>query len=291
MNALIALCLLATGYGTFAFELRSARGTTLVGPLVWLQAALSAVAAVEILAALSVVAAPSGLAALRFAAAVTTLCPLICLLGAKRPQQRTWHAVVASLWVVLALPAGQALLGRAALFDVPLPWRLMLVALIVMGVANSLFTRIWLSGVLMAAGQFVLLETQLMSSAVWIDLGDQRGVWGLALMVASRLALVAAMGLRRPAIEPLDRLWLEFRDRFGMLWALRVAERVNSAAEQQDWNVVLLWAGFRTREGGHPASSLAPSTQRVLHQNLRNLLRRFVSQTWIDERLSGRGLS
>ena len=80
---------------------------------------------------------------------------------------------------------------------------------------------------------------------------------------------------RRGARQPLDRLWLDFRDLVGTLWALRVAERINTASAQCGWSARLGWHGW-TLDGPPPAA---------MERSLRMLLRRFVSPQWIDQRL------
>ncbi|MBI3468144.1 MAG: hypothetical protein HY000_34495, partial [Planctomycetes bacterium] len=44
-----------------------------------------------------------------------------------------------------------------------------------------------------------------------------------------------------------DRVWLDFRDDFGFVWAKRVQDRFNAAAGQLGWPIVLGWSGFRPR--------------------------------------------
>src|SRR5262245_21972391 len=71
------------------------RDTTLVGAWVWALGSIVAVATAEI----STASEP-----LKFAAAALTLCPAVAVLGAKRPQDRAWHWIVLSLWVVVCVP-------------------------------------------------------------------------------------------------------------------------------------------------------------------------------------------
>ena len=79
------------------------RGTTLRAPCGWSVLSLLIIVAAEVLIDLLRLGAAA--ATVRYLAATTTLCPLIGLLGAKRPQDRGWQFIVATLWVVLALPA------------------------------------------------------------------------------------------------------------------------------------------------------------------------------------------
>ena len=56
------------------------------------------------------------------------------------------------------------------------------------------------------------------------------------------------------AIEPLEQLWSDFCDQFGVVWGLRVAERINATAAQNGWNVRLTWHGL-TQSDGSPLDS------------------------------------
>ena len=136
---------------------RFVRGTTLTAPWAWAWVALLAVAGVELLAA-SVAASgpPLWLDAARYLAAVATFCPVMAVLGAKRPQDRAWQIIVASLWGVLSLPALQDLLyhyGQPVALDPA--WRGFLAILIAVGLVNYLPTRFWPSSILFGMAQLV----------------------------------------------------------------------------------------------------------------------------------------
>ena len=78
------------------------------------------------------------------------------------------------------------------------------------------------------------------------------------------------------------RLWLDFRDSFGLLWSLRVQQRLNELATQNGWDHHLTWRGFQQRSTGQPLTQIDPSIEPTLRTSLKGLLRRFVSNHWIE---------
>jgi hypothetical protein len=254
---------------------------------------------------------PAWLAPLRFIAFTSTFCPMMALFGARRPQNREWKYIVWCLWIVLALPAGWALLLHPGRFSLEPLWAFFLLALIAAGTCNFLMTRYWPSSVLYGAGQVLLVADYL----PWFS-GDPAhadpasGAMAAVTVapLAGQLFLAAALALARlvaawrrrlpsPGRMPLDRLWIDFRDSFGAVWALRVAQRTNAAASMYNWNTQLRWDGFHMTgpEGGGssyeaaalPSDTLPTETARAVERHLRSLLRRFVSPDWIDQRLAG----
>jgi hypothetical protein len=130
-------------------------------------------------------------------------------------------------------------------------------------------------------------------------------------LAAVNLALVAAWAIafrRRQAPRGMQRLWSDFRDGYGLVWGVRVVERLNVAARRQGWPVEFTWSGIRVKEpdeadnggrrAGRPAAAgpgkptanddplerLDPAVRRRIRRELRALLRRFVSAEWIAER-------
>jgi hypothetical protein len=103
--ALIAA--LAAGFGVFR-----ARGSTGM-PAAWWSVAACLALALEGLARLSgMLDDRSSLACGRLAVAALAVCPVMSLLGAKRPQHGVWQFIVASLAGIVALPAASAALVR-----------------------------------------------------------------------------------------------------------------------------------------------------------------------------------
>lgn len=280
------ITVLCCGLGVLALVLRwrSLRGTTLRAPLVWAAVALVAIAAAE--SAIAWLAVSQTFAVhLRYLAAVCTFCPLMALLGAKRPQDRGWQWVVATLVLVAALPS----LNTMAFFPASpielhgfVRWFLVL-PLWGLGLANHLPTRLWPASLLASGGQLWLLAPQ-MPEFAWLlppGLGSDLRVATAAAALAMAATLWAvAWPARRPAAQPLSQLWLDFRDGFGTVWGLRIALRFQATAKICHWPQSLTWQGLPAEE------SLPPETHLAMEQALRTLLRRFVSDDWIAARLS-----
>ncbi len=274
---------------------RRIRGTTLVWPACWAMFSLAALAAAQV--ALALDAAPSAMHSyIRYVAAATTFCPLMALLGGKRPQDRAWQLIVLSLWVVAALPALVEMAYRPSSLQLHAAWRwLLLLPLVLMGLLNYLPTRFWPSAVLAACGQVGLLGEQLPLP------GREAASWAPAHVVATvamglflLAILLVALGIPRrdPGKTSIDRLWLDFRDNFGAVWALRVAERFNASAAMYNWRVQLTWSGLRAADATEPAhedghareDDASEETAAAMQASLRSLLRRFVSPEWIARR-------
>jgi len=282
------LLLASLGLVAIAVTMRRLRGTTLIGAQCWFAASLMAIMAVEIwLASTGEMPVTSSASPHRYLAATLTFCPLMALLGAKRPQDRAWHFIVLSLWIVLAMPAMHVMLlrpGQSLMTPPALAY--FMSGLVVIGFLNRIMTTAWLSGLMFASGQAILLAPHLPIVGYAVATDQQaRVVIGIGLISGSAI-LSWWVGCRRSSNpEPLDRLWLEFRDLFGVFWALRLAERVNSAAAVQKSDLVLRWTGFQTTAGGRISERLSSDTMRIQRLGLENLLRRFVSRAWIAERL------
>ncbi|MBL9124188.1 MAG: hypothetical protein JNG90_11190, partial [Planctomycetaceae bacterium] len=155
-----------------------------------------------------------------------------------------------------------------------------------LGLANTLPTRRWPVALAASAGRTLLFAAAL----GWADPqqahSQSLALAGLALWSAS-LALEAWLPAGPPAARPIDRIWRDFRDRFGLLWGLRVAERFNASARKLQWGVRLGWQGLDV-DPHHPRTELDPDTAALVRQNLDALLRRFVSPEWLATRWENR---
>lgn len=256
--------------------------TTLVSAAWWSAAAAGAIAGVEFARA-AFPLADTWLAPLRFGAAALSFCPFVAVLGAKRPQHLAWNFVVLSLWGIVTLSALTALvMQRSNRFILGDARAWLLWVLILMGLINYLPTRNWVTALLVALGQVILFAPHLplLRGNHW--LANLPAGPSVALFVLAIALAVTARGSKsaskQSASESFDRLWLDFRDLFGLLWGLRLQERVNAASTAAKWEVELNWNGFAKK--GVPAQH-----REALRQAMTGLLRRFVSHEWIAARL------
>jgi hypothetical protein len=282
IGAVVTVVALAVGLAILYAARRAIWRTTLIGPWWWTVAALCAWAAIEMGASIRPEAV--AVAPLRLAAVTLSFCPVVALLGAKRPQHLAWNFVVLSLWAIVALPVAESLYIRG----VPQPefgdargWFLWI--LVLLGPINFIPTRYWLSSLLVAAGQVLALSPYLVP--IRRPLTGEPGLVGLVLCMFGFIAAWIAARRTRDVASGYDRLWLDFRDSFGLFWALRVQERVNAAAKQQGWDVDLAWNGLRRRSDDAPMIDIDPNAKQSLRTTIQGLLRRFVSSDWIAERL------
>src|SRR5262249_31222269 len=147
-----------------------------------------------------------------------SFCPVIALIGAKRPQHKAWNLVVFSLWAIVALPAAEAVLAHhSTRIELGAARSWFLWVLIGLTPINLLPTRFWLASLLIAPSQIVVLGPHL--ALIRRALTSESELIGLLLATAA-LASAAYVSRRKTmATNAYDRLWLDFRDTMGLFWA------------------------------------------------------------------------
>lgn len=318
---LVTLSLLSlAALGLFALLWPAVRDSTLRYAWGWTGLTLAAVLGTEWLVA-GAQSAPDAdwLIPTRYMAAVFLFCPMMSVLGSKRPHDQAWQWIVLSLWGILVLPAMEWFaVRRGATMEIHGVRGWFLVLLILMTGLHAIGTRGSLIGLLVAVAQFLMLQEHLPNVVSKLAVaGIGRQPTSLTQLLAIGLletALVVAFRLfkRPPSGQGLNRVWCDFRDQFGTLWALRIMERVNAAASAGGWRTRLEWNGFSTaaaedREGpiaattpNHPtverkepvaesyaesnAASVVSAEALACQQALWNLLRRFVTVEWSEAR-------
>ena len=282
------------------------RGSTAVPAAFWSVAACLSLAVEMGARAAGGLADPATGAAARLAVVSLSLCPAMSLLGAKRPQHGVWQLIVATLAVVLAMPAATALLMRpGSLPDLHLLGRCFMPLLVLVGWMNFAGTRRAAAVTCIAAAQLLLLRGFLPGMAMdgamdgainaATAVGTDAAAAGL-LLVGTLLAAVqactsrgglASRGRRASRRDPrptsghavaaiIDPSFLALRETLGAAWILRIAERFDTVADSRGWPCRLRFGGLES--GGDPGDTF---WHRDALRAFRALARRFVSEAWL----------
>jgi hypothetical protein len=293
IDALPPLLLATAGVYALGSAWKGFRGTTLI--VAWIAAAVSVGfwGVVALLAALAPGIPPERFSHLWYGVGIAALCPSVAVLGARRPIDRAWPIfVLLPLAAVLAVPSLSSLwsYGPDTPLQVETPMLIGFLLVLVMGSGNYLGTRYTVAALLYAAavGLVVLPSTTVARQ----NPGISENPWvlraaGTICMVAS--LLVARLSARRTAtgIPDYDRLWIDFRDAYGIVWAKRVLERVNWSAREEHWAAELTFTGLVWRKPDATEEEQRQTIERLKH-TLRWLLKRFVNDDWIESASEGR---
>ena len=215
-------------------------------------------------------------------AAILLLCPPVAVLGARRPGVRIWSAfILLPMVLVLSWPIWTILLqgGEWRGLALESPTIAAFAFVLLMGAGNYLGTRFTFPAVMYVIGGLMLFATCTGSTLL---VGERQMIARLAAVTVLEVSAVAAIfsprrGDRR---NPVNRLWYDFRDRFGLLWSLRMVERINALAMQEHWTARISLDGINeTAEGRITFNETEIATA------CRWLFRRFVDEAWIVERL------
>lgn len=204
-----------------------------------------------------------------YCALCLTGCAGVAVLGARRPHVFAWNFVVLGLFAVMLLPLVETTIlgtrsseGLRAIF---------LAATIAVGILNYLPTR------LAPAALLLMLVCQI---ELIVPFGPESSPATVVVSMDGLLAVVPWIAwicwrkrgivLKRSAF---DRLWLDFRDRWGLVWSQRVREQFNFAAQNAGWPVKLTWQGLVVRKG----ETIAGAGDREKYvETLRAILQRFL---------------
>ena len=195
-------------------------------------------------------------------------CAGVAVLGARRPGVAAWNFVVLGLLAVLLLSWAEGmLLGSAVqLGEVR---AVFLAATLATAVLNYLPTRLAPAALLLGVGCGLEMWALLEPAAAKRTLGAHP--WPAFLLVGSApWAAWAAVNTRREAVAAADRLWLHFRESYGLVWSQRVREQFNNAARHAGLPVELHWRGLIPTTASPSAETDAASLQ-----TLTALLKRF----------------
>jgi hypothetical protein len=190
----------------------------------------------------------------------------VAVLGARRPGVAAWDLVVVGLLAVMLLPLGESLfLGTPALDWLRLVF---LVGTLAVGMLNYAPTNLAFPALLLGAVCFG--ECLVLFSADLLGSPGALNVLHLSLLVVPWLGL--ALWQRTPAEHPFDRLWLDFRNCFGLFWGQRVREQFNRGAAHAGLPGYLYWHGWEQGKKDDPPTE---GQWREMQAILMALLKRF----------------
>jgi hypothetical protein len=208
-----------------------------------------------------------GLDPWRYVALSLTGAAGVAVLGARRPHVGAWNFVVVGHLAAMLLPLGENLfLGTPPHDGLRIVF---LGATLAVGTINYVPTA--------AAPAALAFGCVCAAECVALFADVQPGPGGFAAMHASLLMLpwLGFLVRRRCRAEDLalTRLWLDFRDRFGLFWSQRVREQYNVSAANAGLPGTLRWHGWQPEE-----NQSAPNNEqsKEMHALLEALLKRFL---------------
>lgn len=262
--------------------------TTLVAAWAWSLMAVTAWTAVWLAAKLTSVSNNVGIVdQLWYAVAILTPTPLLAVLGARRPRVNTWNAFVLLPYVIVfGVPAIHAWSGdgHISTLQVEPPFVFGYLFVIVMGTGNYFGTKY--TGAGLCLGVALLLLFAPYSSAVPESFPDKTTSreWATGLLAVGVVWAYWKSQSKYVPTGEYDRLWLDFRDRFGIVWAKRVMDRWNKAAKTGQWNVQLELYGIVSLSN-HLVDEQLEKFREPIESTFRWQLKRFVDPEWIVERM------
>lgn len=272
------------GWGySFVIGRRASRHTSLVTAWRWLLAAELAV--LLMLVSDHVLQVWSGRTA-DYGWCVTSillLCPPMAVLGARRPGVKVWSAfILLPMLLVLSWPVWTLVLQGSELRGLALesPTVIGFFVVLVMSGGNFLGTRFTPAACCWMLGTTILF----LSVTGWSIVPD--GLEALLRLVGVLLLELSILSTMIPARSrmnrhPVNRLWDDFRNSFGIVWGLRMVERINALATQEHWTIRMQFSGFPEGGKGRLTSEETPVTDAS-----RWLFRRFVDEQWVNDRLN-----
>lgn len=215
-------------------------------------------------------------------ASILLVCPPMAVLGARRPGVQYWTPfILVPLIVVLGWPIWTLVFqgGELRGLELETPTVIGFCLMLAMGMGNYLGTRFAPSALIFGASVMTLFFTCTGGNLIAESAKPQ---WRACAVAGLEVALLVARipQRRRPWLHPVNRLWDDFRQLYGIVWGLRMVERINSFAAQQQWKIRLTWNGFPESDDG----TLTANESEIV-EACRWLFRRFVDDEWVAARL------
>jgi hypothetical protein len=261
--SLVLTALIVAGLLPLSLALWTHRGTSLLHALIWVLVAWLTWG----LAFLCEDSERAGMQPGRYCAVCLTGCAGVAVLGARRPNVIAWNFVVLGLFTVMALPLMESqFIGTHPVDGLRI---FFMAGTVAVGVLNYLPTRLAPAALLLmlvGAGEITLLYASPRRPGFGTGM-----VFDLLLSVVPWLAWIC-LARRAADRSNFDRLWLNFRDRWGLVWSHRIREQFNHAAQNAGWPVKLAWHGLTHVKDESPAAD-----QEKFVEMLQKTLQRFLA--------------
>lgn len=225
---------------------------------------------------------PAGITtSIHYVAATLLLTPLMDILGARNPGHKAWPwFVIVPMLLVLQWPTISHLFSERLEIPltVPLPATIGFLLVLIMGTGNY-FGTANTAACLFSAAAILFFTLPVTEWSTWP--GD---LWCLIFSICLAVAALLIEGRLKTASSSAghERLWTDFRDIYGMVWARRVMDRINQFSDREKWPVAMTLEGFRRRD----SSQSAHEDLRRPEEILRWVLRRFADQDFLNQYLS-----
>ena len=222
-----------------------------------------------------------------YALAVFSLSPAVAVLGARRPISRVWPwFVVGPMILILIGPAlvDWSATSRGRALELEEPAIVGFFVVLIMAAGNYLGTRHRLSALLLIAAIALLVAPLMIGFPKTLITRDTARLAATACFAAAILARQLPRRSPPPFDSPFDRLWDDFHNVFGLVWARRVQDRINIEAQKEKWPLKLEIHGLVWNSQTIDPKTRTQTEARLEH-HIRWLFRRFVSEAWLDHYL------
>lgn len=220
--------------------------------------------------------------------AVLILCPFIAVLGARNPGAVVWGwFIILPLCLVLEISAirqwGNNLVPEAFMLDTPTIVGFLVV--MVMGLGNYFGTKLTTSIFVLDVILFLLVAPYSEMAPEFLPEKQTSRILATFLFLVLLYFLNRSSDSSRKDLFPIQRIWFDFLDSYGVVWGKRFIDQMNQTAKEQDWNIHLELEGFVKNTDSEPVVSLSNEELEKVTRAFHRHLKRFVEPSWIDERL------
>lgn len=286
---IVIFLVLISSFLPIGIAYRAASGTALQGAIVWTVLAITLAMISQVMALTEPVSTGRPITGQwAYLATLASFAAAISILNARRPGSGAWAILMGILVLVFLIPwlEGGGLARADRGWDrlrLSAPWTIFYGLLFIAGVTNFLPTRYCGATLIFGAGlaaMFVGLTRTDFSR------GARGMIWEFVpWSLGASIWLGWLSGRRTHSNSSLERLWIWFRDHWGVVWGLRVMERFNRTAELTDWPIRLAWHGVTKADGMTPAMPSDIPESAV--ETLSALLRRFATVERLNDVAGG----